>query len=51
MQLLDLLPEIAFNEDAFIERVRETVAANKYCIVVCGEGLKDASGEEISRYP
>ncbi len=42
-----LLPEIAFDEERFLARVRETVAAHKYCIVVCGEGLKNAAGEEI----
>jgi 6-phosphofructokinase 1 len=42
-----LLPEIPFNEDAFIARVQETIAAHKYCIVVCGEGVKNAAGEEI----
>ncbi len=42
-----LLPEIAFNEEAFLNRVKETVAALKYCIVVVGEGLKNAAGEEI----
>ncbi|MSU35021.1 MAG: 6-phosphofructokinase [Pedosphaera sp.] len=42
-----LLPEIPFQEEAFLKRVTETVAANKYCIVVCGEGVKNANGEEI----
>ena len=42
-----LLPEIAFNEAAFLAKVKETVAKLKYCIVVVGEGLKNAAGEEI----
>jgi 6-phosphofructokinase 1 len=42
-----LLPEIAFDEERFLERVKETVAAYKYCVVVVGEGLKNAAGEEI----
>jgi len=42
-----LLPEIPFEEEKFIAKVRETVAAYKYCIVVCGEGVKNAAGEEI----
>jgi 6-phosphofructokinase 1 len=42
-----LLPEIALNEDAFLAKVQETVARLKYCIVVVGEGLKNAAGEEI----
>ena len=42
-----LLPELPFNEAAFLAKVKETVAANKYCVVVVGEGLKNAAGEEI----
>ncbi|HYE32801.1 MAG TPA: 6-phosphofructokinase [Methylomirabilota bacterium] len=42
-----LLPEIPFDEAAFLNKVKETVAALKYCIVVVGEGLKNAAGEEI----
>lgn len=42
-----LLPEIAFNETAFLAKVKETVAKNKYCVVVVGEGLKNEKGEEI----
>src|SRR3954463_14733443 len=42
-----LLPEIPFNEEAFLGKVKETIAANKYCVVVVGEGLKNSSGEEI----
>lgn len=42
-----LLPELPFNEDKFLEKVKETVAAYRYCIVVVGEGLKNEAGEEI----
>lgn len=42
-----LLPEIPFQEDVFLKRVAETVAAHKYCVVVCAEGVKNAKGEEI----
>ena len=42
-----LLPEIPFNEAAFLAKVKETVAKNKYCVVVVGEGLKNDKGEEI----
>src|SRR5205814_1213637 len=42
-----LLPEIAFNEAAFLAKVKETITAHKYCIVVVGEGLKNDKGEEI----
>jgi 6-phosphofructokinase 1 len=43
-----LSPEILLDEAAFLEKVRATVAANKYCIVVVGEGLKGANGQEIA---
>lgn len=42
-----LLPEIAFNEEVFLNKVREVVGQLKYCVVVVGEGLKNAQGEEI----
>ena len=42
-----LLPEIPFVEEAFLAKVKETVAALKYCIVVAGEGIKYPSGEEV----
>jgi ATP-dependent phosphofructokinase / diphosphate-dependent phosphofructokinase len=42
-----LLPEIPFNQDAFLAKVKETVDQNKFCLVVVGEGVKDSSGQEI----
>ncbi len=42
-----LLPEIPFDEEAFLGKVQETVARLKYCIVIVGEGLKNKAGEEI----
>jgi len=42
-----LLPEIPFNEEKFLAKVKETIAAYKYCVVVVGEGLKNEAGEEI----
>ncbi|PYM15843.1 MAG: 6-phosphofructokinase [Verrucomicrobia bacterium] len=43
-----LIPEVPFEQDKFLAKVREIVAALKYCIVVVGEGLKNAAGEEIA---
>jgi 6-phosphofructokinase 1 len=43
-----LLPEIPFNEESFLAKVKETITRLKYCIVVVGEGLKNAAGEEIA---
>ncbi len=42
-----LLPEIPLNEETFLAKVKEVVAANKYCVVVVGEGVKNSKGEEI----
>ena len=43
-----LLPEIPFDEAAFLERVKETSEVYRNCIVVVGEGLKDLSGQEVA---
>lgn len=45
---LILSPEILLDEPAFLDQVRATVSANKYCIVVVGEGLRNAAGAEIA---
>ena len=42
-----LLPELPFEQDKFLARVKETVAAHRYCIVVVGEGIKDTAGQEV----
>src|SRR5215472_5735887 len=42
-----LLPEVPFNEDKFLAKVKETIETQHYCIVVVGEGLKNEAGEEI----
>ena len=42
-----LLPELVFEQEKFLAKVKETVDAYKYCIVVVGEGIKDAKGEEV----
>ena len=44
---LILLPEIPLDEEVFLAKVKEAVAQHKYCIVVVGEGVKNAAGEEI----
>ena len=43
-----LLPEIPFNEPAFLAKVKATVDASRYCVVVVGEGLKKPDGTELS---
>lgn len=42
-----LLPELPFEEEKFLAKVKETVDAHKYCVVVVGEGIKHANGEEV----
>ncbi|MCW5559126.1 MAG: 6-phosphofructokinase [Verrucomicrobiae bacterium] len=42
-----LLPEIALDEDAFLNKVKTVVAEQSFCVVVVGEGLKNAAGDEI----
>jgi len=42
-----LLPELAFNEERFLAKVKEIIEAHHYCVVVVGEGLKNEAGEEI----
>ena len=43
-----LLPEIPFDEAAFLAKVKATVEALRYCVVVVGEGLKNPDGSEFS---
>ena len=43
-----LLPEVPFDENVFLAKVKETVERLRYCIVVVGEGLKKADGSEYS---
>jgi 6-phosphofructokinase 1 len=43
-----LLPEIPFQEEPFLDRVKQVVAEVGYCIVVVGEGLKNPDGTEYS---
>src|SRR6266404_1882139 len=45
---LILLPEIPFDEAAFLQKVKETVDAYRSCVVVVGEGLKDLAGQEVA---
>lgn len=42
-----LLPEIQYNIDALLAKVKETVDTYKYCVIVVGEGIKNEKGEEL----
>ncbi len=43
-----LFPEIAFNEQAFCSKVKESVDKFGFCVVVASEGIKDNQGKFIS---
>jgi 6-phosphofructokinase len=42
-----LLPEIQYDVDEVLAKIKETVAAYRYCVMVVGEGIKNKKGEEI----
>jgi 6-phosphofructokinase len=42
-----LLPEFPFEEEKFLSKVKEVIAAHKCCVVVTGEGIKYPNGEEV----
>jgi 6-phosphofructokinase 1 len=43
-----LFPEIAFDEEKFLARVKETVARVGYCTVVVSEGVRNAAGRFLA---
>jgi 6-phosphofructokinase 1 len=43
-----LFPEIAFDEEAFLARVKATVGKVGYCTVVVSEGVKNAAGQFLA---
>ncbi len=43
-----LFPEMAFDQERFLARVRECVEQYEYCVVVVSEGLKNAEGKFLS---
>jgi 6-phosphofructokinase 1 len=42
-----LVPEIQYDVDDFLARVKATVEAYRYCVIVVGEGIRNKQGEEI----
>lgn len=44
---LILLPEIRYDMDAVLAKIKEVVDAHRYCVVVVGEGIKDKDGKEL----
>ncbi len=45
---LILFPEIAFDRDKFLARVKETVERRGYCVIVVSEGVRDADGKFLA---
>jgi 6-phosphofructokinase 1 len=43
-----LFPEVPFDEDAFLARVRQSVEQQGYCAIVVSEGLRNAEGRFLS---
>lgn len=45
---LILFPEIAFDRERFLARVKETVEQKSFCVIVASEGARDAEGKFLS---
>lgn len=43
-----LFPEVPFNEEAFLERVRRSVDEQGYCAIVVSEGVRNSDGKFLS---
>ena len=43
-----LFPEVPFEADRFLERVRESVEQHEYCVIVASEGARYADGRFLS---
>ncbi|BFM21304.1 6-phosphofructokinase [Gilvimarinus japonicus] len=43
-----LVPEISFDKEAFLERVKQTVAKKGFCVVITAEGIRQATGELLA---
>lgn len=45
---LILFPEIPFEADKFLKKVKETVEKNDYCVIVVSEGIRHPDGRFVS---
>jgi 6-phosphofructokinase len=43
-----LFPEIAFDREAFLNKVKATVTQRGYCVIVVSEGVQDAEGKFLA---
>jgi ATP-dependent phosphofructokinase / diphosphate-dependent phosphofructokinase len=42
-----LVPEHRLNVEMLVERIKEIYDLQKHCVIVCGEGIVDAKGQEL----
>ena len=43
-----LLPEIVFNQKKFLNKVKDVVKNNNYCVIVASEGVKNSKGKFLT---
>ena len=43
-----LLPEIIFNQNKFLSKVKDVIAKKGYCVIVASEGIKNSKGNFLS---
>lgn len=43
-----LLPEVTFNQEAFLKKVKQTVEKYDYCVVVVSEGVRNPDGRFLA---
>lgn len=46
-----LLPEVRYDREDVLAKIKATVDAYKYCVMVVGEGIRDSEGKEIGADP
>jgi|TARA_B100001093_G_scaffold255746_3_gene244628 6-phosphofructokinase 1 len=44
-----LLPEVAFNEDKFLQDVQQVLKKNRFCMIVASEGIVDEDGNYVAK--
>ncbi len=44
-----LLPEIAFNQELFLQKINDTIKHYGYCVIVASEGIKDQNNNLLSK--
>ena len=45
---LILLPEVPFDQDAFLQRVQQSVKQQGYCVIVASEGIRNLDGTFVA---